>query len=141
MNILQQNINIYDRYAESVVYGKRIPLTTIRRFAGTDKDGISGFGIIRGAEELGLLCKGGVSPDKIFLANMVYPLIAHVKQNNFDHYVVVYSCKNGRLHIGDPAYGVTKIKADDFKTLMMWRLSRLTLVRFCGKNWVAKPAK
>jgi len=98
-------------------YGKRIPLTTIRRFAGTDKDGTSGFGIIRGAEELGFLCKGGVSPDKSFSPNMVYPLIAHIKQNNFDHYVVVYSCKNGRLHIGDPAYGVTKMKADDFKTL------------------------
>ncbi|MGI5173083.1 peptidase domain-containing ABC transporter [Treponema sp. OMZ 840] len=95
-------------------YGKRIPLTIIRRFAGTDKDGTSGYGIIRGAEELGFSCKGSISPNKILPPDMIYPFIAHTRHNNLDHYVVVYKYKSGILYIGDPACGFKKIKASTF---------------------------
>ena len=96
-------------------YGKRIPLTVIRRLAGTDRDGTSGFGIIRGAEELGFSCKGGASPAKTLSADMVYPFIAHVKRDNLDHYVIVYKYKNNKVYIGDPACGLRIVKADAFR--------------------------
>lgn len=38
-------------------YGKRIPISTIRRLAGTDRKGTSGCGIMRGAKELGFPVK------------------------------------------------------------------------------------
>ena len=97
-------------------YGKRIPLTVIRRLAGTDRDGTSGFGIIRGAEELGFSCKGGASPAKTLSAGMMYPFIAHVKRDNLDHYIIVYKYKNNKVYVGDPACGLRIVKADAFKS-------------------------
>ena len=96
-------------------YGKRIPLTVIRRLAGTDRDGTSGFGIIRGAEELGFSCKGGASTAKTLSADMMYPFIAHVKRDNLDHYVIVYKYKNNKVYIGDPACGLRIVKTDAFR--------------------------
>ena len=96
-------------------YGKRIPLTVIRRLAGTDRDGTSGFGIIRGAEELGFSCKGGASPAKTLSTDMMYPFIAHVKRDKSDHYVIVYKYKNNKVYIGDPACGLRIVKADAFR--------------------------
>ena len=55
-------------------YGKRIPISTIRRLAGTDREGTSGCGIMRGAKELGFSCKGAACPDKEVRSNIMYPI-------------------------------------------------------------------
>ena len=98
-------------------YGKRIPISTIRRLAGTDREGTSGCGIMRGAKELGFSCKGAACPDKEVGSNIMYPFIAHVKADRLDHYVVVYKIKNGKAYIGDPAFGFKIISTERFKAL------------------------
>ena len=45
-------------------YGRSVPIRKIRKEAGTDKIGTSGFGIIKAAQKYGLSCKGFSSPDK-----------------------------------------------------------------------------
>lgn len=98
-------------------YGKRIPIALIRRLARTDRDGTSGYGIIHGAKELGFSCKGAISPDKKLQNDMIYPIIAHLKQHNGDHYVIIYKRKNQKLHIADPACGYKVVAVKDFEQL------------------------
>ena len=98
-------------------YGKRIPIALIRRLAGTDREGTSGQGIIRGADELGFSCKGAFSENKVLDNTVIYPLIAHTLNEHREHYVIVYGCKNGKLTIGDPAAGIKRVSQEDFKKI------------------------
>ena len=98
-------------------YGKRIPIALIRRLAGTDREGTSGQGIIRGADELGFSCKGAFSENKVLDDTVIYPLIAHTLNEHREHYVIVYGCKNGKLTIGDPAAGIKRVSQEDFKKI------------------------
>ncbi len=45
-------------------YGKYASLRNIREHCGTDRDGTSGYGIVKGAEHFGLYCKCGFSEEK-----------------------------------------------------------------------------
>ncbi|WP_428768482.1 peptidase domain-containing ABC transporter [Treponema sp. HNW] len=98
-------------------YGKRIPISFIRRLAGTDREGTSGNGIIRGAEELGFSCKGAFSETKELDDRLIYPLIAHVLYNRREHYVIVYGSKKNKVKIGDPAEGIKWLKKTDFQNI------------------------
>lgn len=46
-------------------YGKRISISRIRYFSGTDCFGTSGFGLVKGASALGMSCRGIISEEKI----------------------------------------------------------------------------
>jgi len=96
-------------------YGKRIPISYIRKIAGTDKTGTSGYGIVRGAEELGFSCQGALSPEKEFSKDLIFPIIAHLKRNDSEHYVVIFKIKKDNVIIGDPASGLLKIPISEFK--------------------------
>ena len=96
-------------------YGKRIPISYIRKIAGTDRGGTSGYGIVRGAEELGFSCQGALSPEKEFSKDLIFPIIAHLKRNDSEHYVVIFKIKKDNVIIGDPASGLLKIPISEFK--------------------------
>ena len=87
-------------------YGKRISITKIRNLAGTDTKGTSGKGIVKAANELGFSCKGLISKEKKIQKDYPYPLIAHIKRDGLEHYVVVYKIKNDKILIADPAIGL-----------------------------------
>lgn len=97
-------------------YGKRISISRIRYFSGTDCFGTSGFGLVKGASALGMSCRGIVSAEKN-LDNVPFPVICHVKKDVIDHYVVVYGRKGNKVIVADP---------DDGIDCLDWSL-------FCGK--------
>ncbi|MEL3912893.1 peptidase domain-containing ABC transporter [Treponema pedis] len=96
-------------------YGKRIPISYIRKLSGTDKHGTSGYGITQGAKELGFSCYGAASPEKNMPEVSLYPIIAHIKRDNLEHYVVIFKLKKGKVIIGDPAVGLIKQTTEQFK--------------------------
>lgn len=96
-------------------YGKNVTVSKVRRLAGTDRMGTSGLGIVKGAEALGLSCKGMVSGDRSLPAEMPYPIVAHLKQELIDHYAVVYS-SGKRVLLGDPAEGTRRMKVEQFRS-------------------------
>lgn len=95
-------------------YGKSVSINKIRFYAGTDCMGTSGLGIVKGAEALGLDCRGMLSQTKEFSDEIVFPIICHIKKDVLDHYVVVYGVKKNKVVVADPSDGIKKIRMDEF---------------------------
>lgn len=98
-------------------YGKRISLTKIRNLAGTDSKGTSAKGILKAADTIGLTCKIFASETKIIKHDYPFPLIAHLKKDGLEHYVVVYKIKKEKILIADPAENISWIP---LKTFYKW---------------------
>lgn len=94
-------------------YGKNVSLRKIRTVCGTDSEGTSGYGIIKGANKFGLSCKGLMSPEKDKISAIPLPAIFHINEHA-EHYVVVYKIRKGKVFISDPAFGLRKVKMQDF---------------------------
>ena len=95
-------------------YGKKSSITRIRNYAGTDKKGTSAKGILKAADSLGFSCKAILLKDKKLNHDLHFPLIAHIKRDGVEHYVVIYKIKNERLLIADPAINLSWIKLNTF---------------------------
>lgn len=98
-------------------YGKRVSISRIRYYAGTDVMGTSGVGIVKGAEALGFKCRGMLSEKKKLPEGIQMPWVAHVRKRGLDHYVVVYGCKRGKVIVADPDEGLLKIGFDSFREI------------------------
>lgn len=95
-------------------YGKRISITKIRNLAGTDTKGTSGKGIIKAATSVGFSCKGLIAKEKKLKSDLPYPIIAHIKKEGIEHYVVVYKLKKHKILIADPGNDISWVKFDRF---------------------------
>ncbi len=95
-------------------FGKKVPIRRIRRVAGTDTNGTSGFGIIKCAEEYGLSAKS-VFFSKNNILKVPYPAILHTVINGTGHYVVLSYRHGKKLHIQDPARGFFKVKVSQLE--------------------------
>ncbi len=100
-------------------YGMRYPLAQIKIACGCTPDGISIQGLLDGAAKMGLQAKGYKSPEKDLspIEGLDAPVIAHIKDDdNFYHFVVIYSVKGEKLTIMDPAEGkMKKCSSADFR--------------------------
>jgi ATP-binding cassette subfamily B protein len=86
-------------------YRLDVPVSRIRQFAGTDKDGTNVAGMIMAAKNLGLDARGVRGPFES-LAKIPLPAIAHlVVRNVLHHYVVIYKVGKDKILIMDPADG------------------------------------
>lgn len=94
-------------------YGKYVSLRKIREHCGTDKDGTSGYGILKGAEHFGLYCKCAFSKEKDF-SDMPLPAIFLLRSKT-EHYVVVYKITNSFVFMSDPDLGYRKLPVSEFK--------------------------
>lgn len=94
-------------------YGKYVSLRKIREHCGTDRDGTSGYGILKGAEHFGLYCKCAFSKEKD-LSDMPLPAIFLLRSKT-EHYVVVYKITNSFVFMSDPDLGYRKLPVSEFK--------------------------
>jgi ABC-type bacteriocin transporter len=86
-------------------YGLLFPLARIRQYAGTGKKGTNLLGMIKAAENLGLLAKA-VRVNEEYLDSIPCPAIAHLNfQDRWFHFVVIYKITKHKIHIMDPAIG------------------------------------
>jgi len=86
-------------------FGLHIPVTRIRQYAGTDKQGTSLFGLLKAAEQLNFQAKGAKSAG-ISLSSIPLPSIFHlVLENGFQHFVVIYKINKRSVRMMDPALG------------------------------------
>lgn len=98
-------------------HGLKIPVTTIREYAGTDRRGTNVLGIVEAAQQLGFVAKG-VKGDPKALSQIPLPCIAHVVMKDTLHYVVVHKVTQHHVVVADPAQGIVKQKRNDF--LAIW---------------------
>ncbi|MDD4928861.1 MAG: cysteine peptidase family C39 domain-containing protein [Gallionella sp.] len=79
------------------------------------KDGLSLFELKRAANELGLEAaayKGKLAD----LAELHGPVILHLDQGGFKHYVVLKSFSNDKIELADPVRGLIRMTAEDFSS-------------------------
>ena len=86
-------------------FGLKIPISRIRQYAGTDKQGTSLYGLIKAAEQLNFKSKA-VKTTGIDLNDIPLPTIFHlVLENGIQHFVVVYRIKKNKVRFMDPSSG------------------------------------
>src|SRR5450755_2003582 len=86
-------------------FGLHIPVSRIRQYAGTDKQGTSLYGLIEAAEKLRFHARGAKATD-IDLKGIPVPTIFHlILENGLQHFVVVYKIRKKRVRYMDPALG------------------------------------
>src|SRR5450432_65957 len=97
-------------------YGLHIPVSRIRQYAGTHKQGTSLHGLIEAAERLQFQCRGAKAAG-IDLSGIPVPTIFHlVQENGVQHFVVGYKIKKKRICYMDPAIGkLVSLSHPDFK--------------------------
>ena len=96
-------------------YGLQKNISKIREISGTDNDGTSALGLIKGAEKLGFSAKGVKGDKESIFSEFPLPAIAHIiVDNKFFHYVVIHKISKKAIIIADPAKGIIKYTPDDF---------------------------
>lgn len=96
-------------------YKLYLPLSKIRQYIGTDKDGTNILGILEGAQKLGFDAKG-VKGDITSLYKIPKPAIAHTLiDGRLNHFVVIYKVTKNHVRIMDPGAGKIKhVSLDTF---------------------------
>ncbi|HKS27702.1 MAG TPA: peptidase domain-containing ABC transporter [Pyrinomonadaceae bacterium] len=111
--------------AVALTHGLKIPVTTIRQYAGTDRRGTNVLGMIEAARNLGFEAKG-VKGNMAALKSLPTPSIAHVVINDLRHFVVIHKVTEKQIIVADPARGITRYSHEDFEALWTGVLILLT---------------
>src|SRR5438270_12718903 len=83
-------------------HGKRIAIARLRELARTDRQGTTVAGLSSAAEEIGFSAKAvRALPDVMDSVDL--PAIAHWREDNKNHFVVIYKTRHGYVHVADPA--------------------------------------
>ncbi len=86
-------------------YSLYIPISKVRQYTGTDKQGTNVLGLLEGAKKLGFDAKG-VKCEISSLSNIPKPAIAHIiLKNGLQHFVVIYKVNKKFIKIMDPGTG------------------------------------
>lgn len=97
-----------------------MPLAKYRELIGVDAAGANMYGIVKGAEKIGLFAEGlEGSPDEFVdgckAGEFSLPVIARIIVDGMlEHYVVVYKITKNHIYTADPASGRKKYKYADF---------------------------
>lgn len=101
-------------------YGIEMPLSRFREMTKTDRNGTNLYGLVDGAEQIGLLGQALSGTEKDLMEGIakheiLFPFIAHtVSESAMLHFVVVYGYKNGLFEIADPGKGKCRLASAKF---------------------------
>ena len=101
-------------------YGIEMPLSRFREMTKTDRNGTNLYGLVDGAEQIGLLGQALSGTEKDLMEGIakheiLFPFIAHtVSESAMLHFVVVYGYKNGLFEIADPGKGKHRLASAKF---------------------------
>lgn len=101
-------------------YGLKHPISKYRELTKTDQNGANLYGLCDAAQKIGLKAEalfGNTNEllDGIKKGEIKFPFIAHIiTEDGFQHFVVVFNIKNGKLIIGDPAKSKVKYTIEQF---------------------------
>ncbi len=94
--------------------GVNYPTSKIREAAGTDQKGTSAYGLIKTAEDIGFAAQGVKAQKKDLTKEIKLPMIAHLVNDDFTHYVVILKIKRDKIFIFDPGVGLKLIDRSEF---------------------------
>jgi len=94
-------------------YKKRVSIARIREAAGTDRRGTNLAGLSSAAERLGFEARA-VRASREAIEQIPLPAVAHWREANRNHFVVLYEASPKRVTIGDPASGLRHLTPEEF---------------------------
>ena len=92
---------------------KRVSIARIRESAGTDRHGTNLAGLKSAAENVGFRARA-VRASRESLEEVSLPAVAHWREHNRNHFIVVYRISSTHITIGDPASGLRKLTCEEF---------------------------
>ena len=101
-------------------YNGYVGFEKLRLLTKTTKYGVNAYNLCEGAKEVGFEAYGlRCTLENIVSDEIVFPCIAHVKINNYQHYIVIYKInyKKKQIVIADPAVGLKKISFVEFESI------------------------
>src|SRR5262245_61353266 len=108
---------------------KRISIARLRELAGTDGQGTNLAGLSAAAEHVGFKPRA-VRSSSEGLKQIPLPAVAHWREDNRNHFVVLYRLASKHVVIGDPAFGLRKLSHEEF--LKKWTGLLLLLTPCAG---------
>ncbi|HFL6378392.1 TPA: cysteine peptidase family C39 domain-containing protein, partial [Staphylococcus aureus] len=100
----------------SYYYGKKISISKIREYSGTDIYGTNILGMINGAQYIGLDIEAYKLDNVSEINSITLPCIAHINTDEgFEHFVVIEKISRNKIIIVDPDGGKKKLSLDFFK--------------------------
>jgi ATP-binding cassette subfamily B protein len=92
---------------------KRVSIARLRESAGTDRHGTNLAGLKSAAESVGFRARA-VRASRESLEEISLPAVAHWREHNRNHFIVVYHVSSTHIRIGDPASGLRKLTCEEF---------------------------
>lgn len=94
-------------------YGGYINIEKLRKMTQTNENGTSIYNLVKAANELGFNSKAyrcGIND----FHSLTFPIIAFIKLNEFNHFVIVKSIGIDKINVFDPIRGDKVYEIDDF---------------------------
>ena len=91
-------------------------METIRNIINTTKHGTNAYDLINGCKEIGFDGFGKKLSFEELVSYYKFPLIAHIKKDNYYHFVVIYDINKSKekVTVMDPSIGLRKISFKEF---------------------------
>ena len=109
-------------------YGGYINIEKLRQMTQTNENGTSIYNLVKAANELGFNSKAyrcGIND----FHSLTFPIIAFIKLNEFNHFVIVKSIGIDKINVFDPIRGDKVYEIDDF--LKEWQNIIITFDKNC----------
>jgi len=97
-------------------HGLRVGIGRIRELAGTDTRGTTLLALRDAAHRIGFSAKG-VEGEYEHLLRIPLPVVAHVRLERLEHFVVVHRAKRARVLVADPARGLRWMGREEFESI------------------------
>ena len=102
-----------------VYHGGEVRLEKLRGLSGTNRQGTTLLGLYQAAGQIGFEASG-LQTDIEYLRKINSPVILHVTiDNKYQHYLVLYSYREGKFLVGDPARGIMEM--DEEALTEIWK--------------------
>lgn len=101
-------------------YGRKMTISSCRELTKTDRTGTNLYGIVEGAEKIGLHAAGLAGDPKELMESIekrkvTFPFVAHIiSKDEMLHFVVVTAYRGGKFILNDPAVGKRSQKPEEF---------------------------
>lgn len=114
---LQDNENSCGAYCIKMLlsfYKRDDEIKNIKKCCRLTKEGVTVYGLIQVLKKYHLEAKAYQCEFKHLFEEVNCPVIIHLKQDDFYHYVVLYKIKDEYFLVGDPAKGLIKMSYESF---------------------------
>lgn len=93
----------------------KVSISKLRELCGTNIHGTTALGLTKCLKQFGFEVTSIKTTQLDKIENCEFPIIAMLRDQLTDHYIVIFDFKNGNFVVGDPALGTINMSFNDLK--------------------------